>query len=247
MAIAFDDELNSKSPRYEGTRDVEGVPCHVLNVTHKAPGLQMVRMYFGKDDHLLRRTERPVRMRAGGPSLASNALLVFTVRDLKANVEIDDAIFRMTCPPGYRLKSMIPDRKPGAPRRSNAGLGLLPVGSAAPDWELPSGTGKKISLKSLRGKVVVLDFWATWCGPCRRAMPEVQKLHNKFKDKGVAVFGVNCGERNRRVDPVKFMKDKGYTYGQLLHGELAARSYRVRGIPTFYVISKPGRRNSAAN
>ena len=240
-AAAFDGELNSHSLRYEGTKDVEGVECHVLNVTYKVPRPQRVRIYIGKDDYLLRRTERPMGMRAGSPHPAANALLVFTVRDLKTNIEIDDAVFRMTCPPGYESKSVVSIRKPAAPGRSRAGLGLLPVGSKAPDWELPSGTGKKISLKSLRGKVVVLDFWATWCGPCRRAMPEVQKLHNRFKDKAVAVFGVNCGERSPRVDPVKFMKDKGYTYGQLLHGELAARAYRVRGIPTFYVIGKDGK------
>lgn len=240
-AAAFDDELNGRSLSYEGTRDVEGVACHVLRVAYKVPGIQPVRIYIGKDDYLLRRTERPMRMRAGGPNLATNALLVFTVRDLKANIEIDDAVFRMACPPGYESKSVFPARRPTAPRRSRAGMGLLPVGSVAPGWELPSGTGKKISLKSLRGKVVVLDFWATWCGPCRRAMPEVQKLHNKFKDKGVAVFGVNVGERSRRADPVKFMKDKGYTYGQLLHGEFAAKDYRVRGIPTFYVIGKDGK------
>jgi len=240
-AGAFADELQSKSVRYEGTRDVEGVACEVLEVIYQTPDLPVARLYFGKDDHLLRRSERPMRARAGGPGLDNDALLVFTVRDLKVNIELDDGKFRLNCPPGYVTRSAVPGRKTVAPRQAKPNLGLLPVGSVAPDWELSSGTGKKISLKSLRGKVVVLDFWATWCGPCRRAMPEVQKLHNRFKDKDVAVFGVNCGERDRRVDPMKFVKDKGYTYGQLLHGEFAARSYRVRGIPTFYVIGKDGK------
>jgi len=241
LAAAFDDELNGKPIAYEGIKDVEGVACHVVNVTYHTPGLPTARLYIGKDDYLLRRTERPVRMRAGGPGRESNALLVFTVRDLKANVKIDDSIFRLSCPPGYDQKNVISSRKPGVRQPARANYGLLPIGSQAPDWELTSGEGKKVSLKSLRGKVVLLDFWATWCGPCRRAMPEVQKLHNRYKDKGVAVFGVNCGERSRRVDPAKFMKDKGYTYGQLLHGEIVARAYRIRGIPTFYVIDKKGK------
>ena len=119
-AAAFDDELNSQSLKYEGTKDVEGVVCHVLNVTYRVPGLRTARIYIGKDDHLIHRTERPVRMRAGGPNLEANALLVFTVRDLKANVEIEDAVFRMTCPPGYESKSLIPKRKPKASSRSGA-------------------------------------------------------------------------------------------------------------------------------
>ncbi len=62
--------------------------------------------------------------------------------------------------------------------------------------------GKSVSLKSLRGKIVLLDFWATWCGPCRMAMPGLQKLHDRYKDKPVAIYGVNCRERRPDANPM---------------------------------------------
>src|SRR5258708_34172469 len=72
---------------------------------------------------------------------------------------------------------------------------LLAVGATAPDWELSDADGKLQTLAQYRGKVVVLDFWATWCGPCTKVMPQIQKLHEKNKDKGVAVFCVSSWDQ----------------------------------------------------
>lgn len=68
---------------------------------------------------------------------------------------------------------------------------LIQVGEEAPEIRLPNPDGKEISLSSLRGKVVLLDFWASWCGPCRRENPNVVKAYNKYKDKGFDVFSVS--------------------------------------------------------
>ena len=91
-----------------------------------------------------------------------------------------------------------------------------------------------------RGKLVVLDFWATWCGYCKRAMPALQALHNEFADKGVAILGVNCRDAPT-VDPVAFMRGRGYSYPVLLGGNSISVAYQLRGIPAFYVISPDGR------
>ena len=115
------------------------------------------------------------------------------------------------------------------------------MGSEAPEWTLKDGDGKEVSLKSLRGKLVLLDFWATWCGPCRQAMPGVQKLYEKYKGKPLAVFGVNCYERGSNVDPAGFMKQGGFTYPQLLQGSDVVQTYRAVGIPTFYLIAPDGK------
>lgn len=117
-------------------------------------------------------------------------------------------------------------------------MNLLPVGETAPDWQLTDAEGKVHSLSEYRGRVVVLDFWATWCGPCKEVMPRMQKLYEKFKDQGVVVFGVNSWEKK---DPIELMKQKRYSYGLLLKGEEIAEAYKVTTLPAVYMIGTDGR------
>lgn len=123
--------------------------------------------------------------------------------------------------------------------KKSAESGLIGVGETAPDWALKDAQGKVHRLSDYKGKVVVLDFWATWCGPCKKAMPSVQKVHEKFKDKGVVVIGVATWEKDG--DPAAYMKEKGFNYNLLLKGDDVAKSYRVKGIPTFYIIGGDGK------
>ena len=116
--------------------------------------------------------------------------------------------------------------------------GLLDVGSATPDFTLKTPDGEEVTLSDLRGQVVVLDFWATWCPPCRKAMPHVQELHERFAEKGVKVIGISTAERGG--DPAAMMRDKGYTYDLLLNGERIMQDFGVRSLPTFYVLGKKG-------
>lgn len=115
---------------------------------------------------------------------------------------------------------------------------LLDVGATAPDWELSDADGRLQTLAQYRGKIVVLDFWATWCGPCTLVMPQMQKLHEKYKDRGVVVFGVSSWEKD---DPGILMKRKHYTYGLLLRGEDIADRYGVDTLPAVYIIGADGR------
>ena len=111
---------------------------------------------------------------------------------------------------------------------SGAGI-VLTEGSVIP--------AENFRLEDYRGKVVVMDFWATWCPPCKAAMPGLQALHEKYKDRDVVVLGMNCMERG---DPVGYMRSNNYTYGLVTGADNFAQQYGVRGIPTFVVIGVDG-------
>ncbi len=247
---AYGDALNGAVLTHEGTASVEGVECDVVKVDYAAAGRPQPpaweRFFIAKNDLLLRRYEIPLsrtRMRARGEKESS---IIFTVDKLTANPDLSDEIFALSAPQGYAMQLFQPVRRQlesaqeqpqPLPRRQAAAA----VGSQAPDWTLRDSSGEQVSLKSLRGQVVVLDFWATWCGPCKMAMPGLQKLHEQFKDKPVKVFGVNCLERNPNANPMAYIKQRGYTYGQLLEGTSVANAYGVRGIPAFFVIDREGK------
>lgn len=115
------------------------------------------------------------------------------------------------------------------------------VGDVAPDWTAKDAEGKEHKLSEYKGKIVVMDFWATWCHWCIKGMPAVQKIHEKYADKGVVVLGMDCKESGAKADPVAFMKDKKYTYPIMVRADAAANTYGVGGIPDMYVIGPDGK------
>lgn len=119
----------------------------------------------------------------------------------------------------------------------------LAPGTHAPAFSVKTTTGKTLTLKSLRGKVVLMDYWATWCGPCRMATPTLQALHTRFGPKGLRVVGMSVDDA-RSVSRVKpFMKAFHITYAVTTSpdaNQKAARAYQVDGIPSQYLIDKKG-------
>lgn len=113
---------------------------------------------------------------------------------------------------------------------------------AAPDFSVNTLDGKQVKLGDLRGKVVVLDFWATWCPPCRKSLPHLQKL-SQDKDlaaKGVTVIAMNVDEEKQTVE--KFMKDNGYTFTVGMDaGGAVAKKFKVEGIPSTFIIDAGGK------
>jgi thiol-disulfide isomerase/thioredoxin len=142
---------------------------------------------------------------------------------------------------------------------------VIKVGQPAPDISLPGPDGKSYSLSDLKGKVVLLDFWASWCGPCRRENPNVVKVYDRYKDQGFTVFSVSLDgmdsktksrlgndpaaennyieqQRNRWIQAIE--KDNlkwDYHVSDLKKWESApARLYGVRGIPRTFLIDRDG-------
>ncbi|MFI5323060.1 MAG: TlpA disulfide reductase family protein [Thermodesulfobacteriota bacterium] len=101
-------------------------------------------------------------------------------------------------------------------------------------------TGKKISLDDFKGKPVILNFWATWCGPCKEELPVFQKMWNKYKDKDVAFIGIDV--MDDRSNAAEFIKNNDITYTILYdqQGEISSK-YKVVALPATFFINKEGK------
>jgi thiol-disulfide isomerase/thioredoxin len=127
--------------------------------------------------------------------------------------------------------------RPAAKDSDAAAPGLS---SAAPTWELKDPDGKPVKSSAFKGRVVILDFWATWCGPCRSEIPGFVELQKRYGAKGLTVVGVSLDEAGAKV--VKpFMKQFGIQYPVVLGDEKIVRDYGgIAGIPTTFVIDRQG-------
>ena len=117
------------------------------------------------------------------------------------------------------------------------------VGARAPAFDLARLDGKgKVSLASLRGKTVVLNFWASWCDPCKREAPALEKLWQDYRGKGVVVLGVDTGP-DAKSDGRRFAAAHRLTYPIVFdpNALVAANSYDVAGLPVTYVLDRQGR------
>ncbi len=128
----------------------------------------------------------------------------------------------------------------------DAGAGPIQVGMMAPDISLPDPKGKMHSLSGLRGKVVLLDFWASWCGPCRRANPHVVEMYKKYKSKGFEVFSVSLDRPDGKSNWVDAIQKDGLIWdnhvSDLKYWDCApAVDYGVRSIPKTFLIGKDGK------
>ncbi len=113
------------------------------------------------------------------------------------------------------------------------------AGHPAPDFSLTRLDGGALSLTELRGRPVVLNFWASWCGPCEAEMPELQKAFERYGDKGLVVLGVNQGELAPTV--ADFTRRLGLTFPIVLDTSLdVSQDYRINSLPTTLFIDRDG-------
>jgi len=111
--------------------------------------------------------------------------------------------------------------------------------STAPNFTLQDLSGKNVALSDLKGKVVLLDFWATWCPPCRASIPGIERLHKTYSSKGLVVLGISLDDGD--WDSVKkFAKEAGMTYPVLKSTDEVASKYSVRTIPLVVLVNKEG-------
>lgn len=115
------------------------------------------------------------------------------------------------------------------------------IGDLAPEIDLKSVTGDQITLSKLEGRPVLINFWATWCGPCREEFPALVRMYKKYQGKGLVVLGVNYQDPNSDTGVLTFMKDTLVNFPVVRDTSgRVGQQYRVDGLPTSYFVDRKG-------
>ena len=111
----------------------------------------------------------------------------------------------------------------------------------APNFILETVTGEKISLKDFKGKAVLLNFWATWCQPCKKELPSMQRIYEKLSSEGVEVVAISI-DRNKKERVKQYIKNHNLTFPILLDpNQKVRKDYFILGLPTSYLIGSDGK------
>ena len=115
----------------------------------------------------------------------------------------------------------------------------LDIGQKAPDFTLKNLQGKNLNLVEQRGQIILINFWASWCGPCRKEMPILQNLHDKYQDLGVSVWGVNVEQENQAGRD--FLADLHLSFPIFFDPTNSiSETYQVEAMPTTVIVDRSG-------
>ena len=155
----------------------------------------------------------------------------YILNKFELNTLNDETILTLNSIPSYlKINDYVPYKSPEP----------MPKDTIAPNWHLPSLTGDTINLTDLKGHLVLIDFFYRSCYPCMLALPSLESLYEKYKDKGLCVIGIDPYDK-KEDDMPAFLAKRGITYPVLLGGQNVAKEYRISGYPTIYFIDKKGK------
>lgn len=123
---------------------------------------------------------------------------------------------------------------------SSIEVAALDVGQLAPDFTLKNTQGENLNLAEQRGQIIVINFWASWCGPCRKEMPILQTLHNKYSSLGAAVWGVNVEQENQAGKD--FLADLQLDFPLFFdNSNTITAKYQIEAMPTTVIVDRNGK------
>jgi thiol-disulfide isomerase/thioredoxin len=192
-------------------------------------------LLLDKDTHLVRRAMLDMTkvLESQGAADVKEASITIDYPSVKPGAAVKPEQFAWT--PPSDAKDMAKEQAASEGDEPAMALQKKP----APEFTLKGLDDKDVSLKDQKGSVVVLDFWATWCPPCREGLPHIDKLAKDYKDKGVKAFAIDLQEKKDQVQ--KYVTDNKLELPALLDTEgKTAKAYSVTGIPQTVIIGKDG-------
>lgn len=222
-ADPFNDQRAVEGASYLGTEAVEGEMCTAVSVSIEG-GRERQRWAISTTDQLPRLFHRQYTSSSG--RVVESTL---TLTNVRTDITLGAQAFELSMPPDVTVEAV---KVKAPPPVQN--------GDYAPDFTLMGADGREHSLSDYKGSLVLLDFWATWCPHCRRAVPYFNNVMRSYGPRDFVVLGVNCREVSKS-DPVKYAQSLGMSYPVLLDGNDVAARYRVRGIPAMFLIGDDGR------
>lgn len=209
------------------------LPCYVIEFSQTVKDESDYKrlLWIEKSKYLVRRdiTIRSSQTEQGSKSISTTS---YNFGHVSLNQPLANRLFALTPPADVKVVAKLDVY--GSKRGE-----VTWAGKEAPDFTLKDLNGKTVSLQSLRGKVVLLNFWATWCGPCRVEMPHLEKLHREFQNKDIALLTVSQEEPE---DIREFLQESKYTFGSLVDtGGQVSKLYQTNAIPQTFFISKTGK------
>ncbi len=191
----------------------------------------VMKMWIDKKTKLTLKQTATAVMQGGTLRAPAQMDQTINILSVKLNEPVPDSLFQFTPPEGAKEVKEFQ-----GPVKANPNL----AGKTAGDFKLKAMDGKEFSLQALHGKPVLLDFWATWCGPCRADMPALEKIYADYRERGLVMIGMNVGEDQETVS--KFLQQTKLSYPIVLAGQMETlESYSVTAFPTVVLIDRDGK------